>query len=241
MTARIPLHEITVSNIVFPSTAEMWSLCYALQMDRLTLTVWTWLWTKGSYKTIVLSTMMGLCSWSLFSFPELWRHIPCREQLCLTIAKRDTAVASVEPETGRQDDSSAIVTDVRAGVHKRLSVQGHEESKWDGGREECVFCFCSLCVTNVGQQWLGHGQSAHKRNSRNRKKLFRKFWSMLNTHRAWQHPLYVRKKAITICWDHADEIVVHVLREIMPEYVLKLVRGLYPNLPDTPYLRHKWC
>ena len=31
--ARIPLPEILYS---FPSTAEMWSLCYALQMDRLT-------------------------------------------------------------------------------------------------------------------------------------------------------------------------------------------------------------
>ena len=32
------------------------------------------------------------------------------------IADRDTAVASVEPETGRQDDSRAIVMDVHAGV-----------------------------------------------------------------------------------------------------------------------------
>ena len=81
----------------------------------------------------------------------------------------------------------------------RLSVQGHEESEWDGGSEECIFCFCSLCVTNVGQQWLGHGQSAHKRNSRKRKKLFRKFWSMLNMRGAWQHPLYVHKKVIVMC------------------------------------------
>ena len=41
------------------------------------------------------------------------------------IAERDTAVASVEPETGRQNDSRAIVTDVHAGVDVRLSVQGH--------------------------------------------------------------------------------------------------------------------
>ena len=106
---------------------------------------------------------------------------------------------SVEPETGRQNDSSTIVTDTSAGVDVRHSLQGHEESEWDGGSEECVFCFCSLCVTNVGQQWLGHGQSAHKRNSRNRKKLFRKFWSMLNMRGAWQHPLYVHKKVIVMC------------------------------------------
>ena len=34
---------------------------------------------------------------------------------------------------------------------------------------------------------------------------------------------------------YVDETVVHVLSEIMPEFVL-LVRGLYPNPPNTPYL-----
>ena len=51
--------------------------------------------------------------------------------------------------------------------------------------------------------------------------------------------LYVHKKVIAICRDLVHETVVHVLREIMPECVLKLVRGLYLNLPDTPYFRHK--
>ena len=46
---------------------------------------------------------------------------------------------------------------------------------------------------------------------------------------------------IAICQDHADETVVHMLREIMTECVLKLMRGLYPNIPDIPYLGHKWC
>ena len=99
-------------------------------------------------------------------------------------AERDTAVASVEPETRRQDDRSAIVTDARAGVDVRLSVQGHEESEGVGGDEECVFCFCSPCVTSVRQQWLGHGQDAHKRNSGIKKKLYTQFWSMLYTRRA---------------------------------------------------------
>ena len=156
------------------------------------------------------------------------------------IAERDTTVASVEPETGRQHDSSAIVKDVRAGVDVRLSLQGHEESKWDGGSEECIFCFCSPCVPSVRQHWIEHGQDAHKRNCGIRKKLYRKFWSMLNMRGAWRHPLYGRKTAIAMCQDHVDATVVHVLREIMMECVLKLMRVLYPNLPDTPYLGHKW-
>ena len=101
--------------------------------------------------------------------------------------------------TGRQDDSSVIVTDECAGVDVRLPVQGHEESGWDGGSEECVFCFCSPCVTDVRQQWLRHGQDAHKRNSVIRKKLYRTLRSMLNTRGAWRHPLCVRKKVIAIC------------------------------------------
>ena len=93
---------------------------------------------------------MGLGSWSLFSFPDFRRHISYWERFAQPyIAERDTALAKVEPETGRQDDSSAIVMDALAGVDMRLSRQGHEESEWDDGSEECVFCFCSLCVTSV--------------------------------------------------------------------------------------------
>ena len=102
-------------------------------------------------------------------------------------------------------------------------------------------CFCLPCVTSVRQQCLQHGHNAYKRNSRIRKKLYRKFWSMLNTHEAWRHTLCVCKKVIAICRDHVDETIVYVLREIMTARVLKLVRGLYSNLPDTPYLGHKWC
>ena len=69
-----------------------------------------------------------------------------------SIAERETAVASVEPETGRQDDSSAIVTDVRAGVDVRLSVQGHEES---GMRLLFLFAVCQATVVTT---WTGCAQ-----------------------------------------------------------------------------------
>ena len=58
---------------------------------------------------------------------------------------------------------------------------------------------------------------------------------------AWRHLLYVRKKETAMCRDHIDGTVVLVLREIMPECVLKLVRGLYPYPPDTPYRGHCYC
>ena len=100
--------------------------------------------------------------------------------------------------------------------------------------------FCSPCETCVRQQWLGQGQDAHKRNSRIRKNLYRKCRSMINMRGARRYPLHVRKKEMAMCRDHIDGTVVHVHREIMPECVLKLVRGLYPYQPDTPYLGHRW-
>ena len=142
-------------------------------------------------------------------------------------------------ETERQGDSCASAIDVSAGVDVGHSGQGSETSKLDDDRQECVFCFCFLCVTCVRQQWLGHGQDAHRRNSRIRKKLYRKCWSMVNMPGAWRHPLYVCKKETAMFRDHIDGTVVHVLREIMPECVLKLVRGLYPYPPDTPYLGYR--
>ena len=47
------------------------------------------------------------------------------------------------------------------------------------GSVQCEFCFCVPCVTTSRQTSLGTGQSAHRRNSRIRKKMDRRFWSML--------------------------------------------------------------
>ena len=121
---------------------------------------------------------------------------------------------SVESETERKGDSCASAIKVTAGVDVSHSVQGNEAPELDDDRQECVFCFCSPCVTCVRQQWLGHGQDAHKRNSGIRKKLYRKFWSKMNMCGAWPDPLYhVRKKETAMCRDHVDRNVVHVLRE----------------------------
>ena len=153
-------------------------------------------------------------------------------------ATYDTTVINVEPETERKGDSCASAINVTAGVDVSHSGQGNEASELDGDRRECVFCFGSFkcvfcfasCETCVRQQWLGHGQDAHKRNSRIRKKLYRKCRSMINMRGAWRLPLYVRKKETAMCRDHIDGTVEHVLREIMSECVLKL-EGSIPIHP----------
>jgi hypothetical protein len=104
----------------------------------------------------------------------------------------------------------------------------------------CPFCFCEPCVTLSRQKWLGNGQSAHIRNSGLRRKMYRQFWNMLNSRNAWRHPLYLQNKSATMGHDGVDETVVRVLREIMPDCVLSLVRDLYPNPPGKPYMGHKW-
>ena len=88
--ARIPLHEIIVSNRQFSLHCRdvMWSSYYALQIDRLTSTLFELDREQEVAIKLVLSTRMGLCPWSLFSFLGLWRHISCREQLCPTIYRR---------------------------------------------------------------------------------------------------------------------------------------------------------
>ena len=37
-----------------------------------------------------------------------------------------------------------------------------------------------------------------------------------------------------------DNVCVWTLREIMPLYVVNLVRSLYPNPQGQPYMGHKW-
>ena len=155
-------------------------------------------------------------------------------------AAYNTTVVSAEPETERKGDSCTSAISVTAGVDVSHSGQGNEASELDDDREECVFCFCCPCVTCVRQQWLGYGQDVYKRNSRITTKLYRKCRSMMNMRGAWRYPLYVRKKETATCRDHTDRTVVPALREIMPERVVTLVRGLYPNPPDTLYLGHSW-
>ena len=70
--------------------------------------------------------------------------------------------------------------------------------------------------------------------------MYRKFGSMLEMRNSWRHPAYLQKKSAVMERDGVDESVVEVLREIMPDCVLLLVRELYPNPVGVPYLGHKW-
>ena len=200
-------------------------------MDRLTLTLFGF----DREQEVAIKELFEARGWDYVHEISL----PFLNFIETFLATYDSTVVSVEAETERKGDSCASAINVTAGVDVSHSGQGNEATELDGDRRECVFCFCSPCETCVRQQWLGHGHDAHKRNSRIRKKLYRKCRSMINMRRAWRHPSYVREKETAMCRNHIDGTVVHVLREIIPECVSK-IRGLYLYPPDTPYLGRRW-
>ena len=64
---------------------------------------------------------------------------------------------------------------------------------------------------------------------------------MLENKNVWRKPQYLRtKKAEYMRREEADETFIWMNREIMPDYVIGLVRTLYPNPPGVPYVGHMW-
>jgi hypothetical protein len=108
------------------------------------------------------------------------------------------------------------------------------------GTDECQFCFCQPCVTTRRQQWLGQGRPPMAGNNLLRKKKYKNFWTMMTRRGAWTHPRYLHKKAAAQGADENNVAWLPEVRDIMPDCVLNLVRGLYPNEKGIPYMGHKW-
>lgn len=106
----------------------------------------------------------------------------------------------------------------------------------------CPHCFLLPCVTTHHQSWLGAGAAPHERNASNRKRKYRLFWNILSNSGGWTHTRYIAKKMRALARDPDDNTVLCIwtVREIMPDCVLNLVRTLYPNPPNQPYMGHKW-
>lgn len=103
---------------------------------------------------------------------------------------------------------------------------------------QCPYCFVNPCVatSNRNAPWIGNGQPPSNQNPQVRKGIYRRFWKCINNLNGWQLQQYIQKK-IRI---GGNEGIVYHQREIMPECVLELVRGLYPNPKGVPYLGHMW-
>jgi len=135
---------------------------------------------------------------------------------------------ATEREGNNDPVSGSVVDDIQSGAVGQIPDN------------VCVHCFCDPCVTGNPQAWLGNGQNPHPRNSGIRKRIYKKFWKLMNDRNAFSCPHYIQKKSRMLARDQVDEYVVTVAREIMPDCVLSVVRGLYPNPPSQPYMGHKW-
>lgn len=99
------------------------------------------------------------------------------------------------------------------------SVPDTEGQGCEADQDRCLYCLCCPCVTSAPQSWLGNGHPPRPGNNLICKKIYRKFWSMLDHRGLWNNPLYLQKKH-NLMQDAHIELTV---REIMPECVLNLV------------------
>ena len=138
---------------------------------------------------------------------------------------------------------------------KHYNMEGDSEIEMPGriiphkeDADECPYCFCRPCITDQSNRqfwWEDESQDAHDRNSGIRKGLYKKFCTMLFHRMAWHDPRYMAKKAAALAQDANRRYNVWAggrtnKRDIMPDCVLKLMRGWYPNPPHLQYMGHRW-
>lgn len=108
-------------------------------------------------------------------------------------------------------------------------------------RIKCPFCFCQPCVTDEKFRqlwWSDNPKPPEPSNSSIRKDIYKRFWVMLSHRGAWDKEEYIQKRANALDSIRNNNIVIR--REIMPDCVLKIVRGWYPNPSNVSYMGHKW-
>lgn len=113
----------------------------------------------------------------------------------------------------------------------------------DENFDECPHCFCKPCITDVVNKqlwWEDEPHPGHARNKNLRKETYKRFWTMMYHRNVWNHPNYIQKKMSALQRDPRYRNVVYHRRDIMPNCVLKCVRGWFPNPENVPYMGHLW-
>ena len=134
-------------------------------------------------------------------------------------------------------DGDEAATQAAANVDPS-GLGGHDSDPEDQNLDDgqCPFCFMTPCIASVPQGWLGVRQMPRAGNNLVRKDKYRRYWKTMDRAGAWQIPQYIAKKRLSMMGE--DRVIIR--REIMPDCVLKLVRGYYPNPQGIPYMGHKW-
>ena len=103
---------------------------------------------------------------------------------------------------------------------------------------ECEHCLCRPCITNESNKqlwWEDRNHAPCQRNNMLRKPIYKRFWTMLLHRRVWEDPRYLARKQHAMATNPRAQATAGPSkhrRDIMPECVLKLVRGWYPNPPQ---------
>lgn len=182
---------------------------------------------------------MAKVKWTIYVTPEE------KEAIQYFCTFHDMIVAEAPAQVDNSMDiveASAAEAEVVHNAAEPLHVQGDDQAE---DHEECPHCFQRPCITNeeVNRQlwWLKESQPPSLANSAKRKKMYRNFYSMLYNQHAWRDPRYLQRKQEALERDKGrkKKFMWH-RRELMPNCVLKLVRGWLPNPAGVPYMGHYW-
>ena len=95
-------------------------------------------------------------------------------------------------------------------------------------RAECPDCFCRPCVMNESHRqlwWLGNPHAPSRSNNTNRRKLYKRFWTMLSHRGVWDDERYIARKSAAVRRDSRRNMYVwqahEYKRDIIPDCVIR--------------------
>ena len=112
---------------------------------------------------------------------------------------------------------------------------------------ECQYCLCRPCITNECNRqlwWEHHNHEPSDMNSRRRKPIYKRFWTMLYHRGVWLDTRYLDRKSLALenrryfAWS-GPRGQGHP-RDIMPQCITSLVRTWLPNPKGRDYMGHRW-
>jgi hypothetical protein len=160
-------------------------------------------------------------------------QVPVQDAVASPSSQSDSVQLQDNPPAQDIDVNDDHIHVAQAGNNEDISFSDDEEG-------QCPHCFLEPCIATIHQGWLGNGQTARKENTGLRRVRYKKFWQVMHYKSAWKKKKYLRKKALMMHRAEVDQSVVDHQREVMPDCVLDLVRGLYPNMPNIPYAGHQF-
>ncbi|CAC5410849.1 unnamed protein product [Mytilus coruscus] len=155
----------------------------------------------------------------------------------------DVNLVDSDNEIAKVTTKSTQTSDI---VHEEIEDEIEQNQfliEQDQECEECPFCFCKPCITSENNRqmwWESEPQGRHQRNHSLRKEKYKYFWTVMFHREAWKDDRYLMRKQAALERDPEFKNYTWYQRDIMPNCVLKLVRGWHPNSENITYMGHLW-